>query len=175
MGVRQKDSDLVRIQVALRSHLVTASQEGKWEMAPSALCIIISLSAPKCLKGLLCPARLSCSNSLQPHGLYPARLLCPWDSPGRNTGVGCHAFLWGNLPNPGMEPRSQVDSLPSEPWGKSKNTGVGTLPFSRGSSQPRNQARISCIAGRFFTSWAIREVQKLLLEIFSDLKIVSKF
>ena len=23
----------------------------------------------------------------------PARLLCPWDSPGKNTGVGCHFFL----------------------------------------------------------------------------------
>ena len=30
-------------------------------------------------------------------------------------------------------------------------------PFSRGTSQPRNQARVSCIAGRFFTSWATRE------------------
>ena len=27
---------------------------------------------------------------LRPHGLQPARLLCPWDSPGKNTGVGCH-------------------------------------------------------------------------------------
>ena len=27
---------------------------------------------------------------LQPHGLWPARLLCPWNSPGKNTGVGCH-------------------------------------------------------------------------------------
>ena len=97
-------------------------------MAPSVLYVIISLSAlKKCLKGLLCSALLSCSNSLQPYGLYPARLLSPWHSPGRNTGVGCHALLWGNLPNPGMEPRSQVDSLPSEPPGKSKNTGGGNL------------------------------------------------
>ena len=36
-----------------------------------------------------------CPNSLQPHGLQPARLLCPWDSPGKNTGVGCHAILQG--------------------------------------------------------------------------------
>ena len=32
-------------------------------------------------------------------------------------------------------------------------------PFSRGSSWPRNQTGVSCIAGRFFTSWAIRETQ----------------
>ena len=35
------------------------------------------------------------SDSLQPHGLYPTRLLCPWDFPGKNTGVGCHSLLQG--------------------------------------------------------------------------------
>ena len=30
---------------------------------------------------------------LQLHGLYPARLLCPWDFPGKNTGAGCHFLL----------------------------------------------------------------------------------
>ena len=33
------------------------------------------------------------SNSLRPNGLQPARLLCPWGSPGKDTGVGCHALL----------------------------------------------------------------------------------
>ena len=36
------------------------------------------------------------SNSLQPHGLWPARLLCPWDSLGKNTGVGGHALSRGS-------------------------------------------------------------------------------
>ena len=31
------------------------------------------------------------------------------------------------------------------------------IPFSYGSSQPRDQTQVSCIAGRFFTNWAIRE------------------
>ena len=35
------------------------------------------------------------SDSLQPHGLQPTRLLCPWDSPGKNPGVGCHFLLQG--------------------------------------------------------------------------------
>ena len=35
------------------------------------------------------------SDSLRFHGLQPARLFCPWDSPGKNTGVGCHALLQG--------------------------------------------------------------------------------
>ena len=37
--------------------------------------------------------------SLRPHGWQPARLLCPWDFPGRNTGVGYHFILQGGLPN----------------------------------------------------------------------------
>ena len=60
------------------------------------------------------------SDSLQPHGLYPARLLCPWDSPGKN-------IEWV------------------------------VISFSRGSSQPRDQTQVSCIAGRLFTVWATRK------------------
>ena len=44
------------------------------------------------------------SDSLQPHGLYPARLPCPWDSPAKNTGVGCHSLLQGNLLTQGLNP-----------------------------------------------------------------------
>ena len=33
------------------------------------------------------------SDSFQPRGLQPSRLLCPWDFPGKNAGVGCHALL----------------------------------------------------------------------------------
>ena len=54
---------------------------------------------------------------LQPHGLYPARLLCLWDSPGKNTGVGCHFLLQGIFSTPGIEPKSpafQADSLLTE-------------------------------------------------------------
>jgi len=36
------------------------------------------------------------SDSLQPHGLQPTRLLRPWDFPGKNTGVGCHRLLRSN-------------------------------------------------------------------------------
>ena len=50
-------------------------------------------------------------DSLQPHGLQPAELFCPWDSPGKDTGVF----------------------------------------FSGESSQPKDQTRVSCTAGRFFT------------------------
>ena len=46
------------------------------------------------------------SDPLAPYGLQPVRLVCLWDSPGKNTGVGCHSLLQGNLPLPGIEPMS---------------------------------------------------------------------
>ena len=46
------------------------------------------------------------SDSSQPHGVEPTRLLHPWDFPGKNTGVGCHALLQGDLPDPGIGPES---------------------------------------------------------------------
>ena len=55
---------------------------------------------------------------LRPHGLWPTRLLCPWDSPGKNTGVGCHFILYGIFLTQGLNPCLlcllywQVDSLP---------------------------------------------------------------
>ena len=61
----------------------------------------------------------------------------------------------GDIPNPGIKPRSptlQEDSLPAEPQGKPKNTGGGNLSISSGSSQSRHRTRVSCIAGGFFTS-----------------------
>ena len=61
------------------------------------------------------------SSSLWPHGLQPTKLLCPWNSPGNNTGVGSHSLL-------------------------------------QGSSQPRDQTQVSCIAGIFLILWATREV-----------------
>ena len=39
------------------------------------------------------------------HGLQPARLLCPWDSPGKNIGVGCHALFQGFFTTQGLNLR----------------------------------------------------------------------
>ena len=61
------------------------------------------------------------SNSLQSPGLWPTRLLRPWDFPGKNTAASCHSLLQGVILtqglNPGL-PHWQVDSWPSEPPGK---------------------------------------------------------
>ena len=42
--------------------------------------------------------------TLRPHGLKLARLLCPWDSPDKNTGVGCHCLLQEIFPTEGSNP-----------------------------------------------------------------------
>ena len=44
------------------------------------------------------------SDSLCPHELQPSRLLCPWDFPSKNTGVGCCALLQGIFPIQGLNP-----------------------------------------------------------------------
>ena len=42
--------------------------------------------------------------SFPPHELWPARLLCPWDFPGKNAGVGCHFLLQGIFPTQRFNP-----------------------------------------------------------------------
>ena len=44
------------------------------------------------------------SDSLWPHGLWPARLLCTWNFPGKNNGVGCHYLLQGIFETQGSNP-----------------------------------------------------------------------
>ena len=64
------------------------------------------------------------SDTLQPHGLQPTRLPCPWNFPGKFTGLGCHFLLQGIFPTQGLNPRLlyllhwQMNSLPVEPPGK---------------------------------------------------------
>ena len=62
------------------------------------------------------------SYSFQPHGLYPTRLLCPWDFPGKNPGVGCHFLLQGNFPIQRLNPFLQADSLPLRHLGSPGDT-----------------------------------------------------
>ena len=63
--------------------------------------------------------------TLQPHGLQPTRLLCPWDFRGKNTGMGCHALLQVIFLSQGLNLdllcllHLQADSLPLAPPAKS--------------------------------------------------------
>ena len=91
---------------------------------------------------------------------------CPWNSPGKNMGVGCHALLQGIVPtqelNPGLPHcRWILSSLSHRASPRILNWVI--YPFSRGASRPRGQTGISCIAGRLFTSWATWEAQILCI------------
>ena len=68
-----------------------------WVWAPQGRC------AHTCVPG--CESRQSWPAVLWPWGLQPARLLCPWHSPGKNTGEGCHILLQGIFPIQGRNPR----------------------------------------------------------------------
>ena len=83
------------------------------------------------------------SDSLQPHGLYS-----PWNSSGQNTGEGSLFLLQGIIPTQGLNP-----GLLHGKWLLYKLSHQASprklewvaYPFSSGSSQPRNQTRVSCI------------------------------
>ena len=77
----------------------------------------------------------------------------------------------GDLSNPGIKPRSPAlqgilyqlshKGSPREAIREAQKYGVA-CSFSSGSSLPRNWTRVSCIAGGFFTNWAMREAQDQL-------------
>ena len=89
------------------------------------------------------------SNSLQPHGLWPTRLLCPWGFFRQQYWSGLPCSPPGDLPNPGIKPRSptlQANSLPAEPQEKPKNTGIGSLSLLQWifPTQEPNQGLLHC-------------------------------
>ena len=68
------------------------------------------------------------SASLRPHGLWPARLPCPWNFPGKNTGVGCRPLHQGPSWARGRTRIScTAGRLPSEPAGKPRNVCVAPI------------------------------------------------
>ena len=100
--------------------------------------------------------------------------LSPWNSPGQNTGVGSLSILQGIFPTWGLKP-----GLPLCGWilyqlshkGSPRILGCIAYPFSRGSSQPRNQTGVSCMAGEFFTNWAVREARNRHLQFVSSWRL----
>ena len=98
------------------------------------------------------------SDSLQLHGRYS-----PWNSPGQNTAVGSRSLLQEIFPT-----RESNPGLPYCRWilyhlNHQESPRIlqwVAYPFSSSSSWPRNWTGVSCIAGRFFTSWATRAALK---------------
>ena len=89
------------------------------------------------------------SDFLQPHGLQPPRILCPWEFSRQEYWSELPYPPPGDLPNPGIEPRLrilQVDSLPSEPPGKPKKIDMGSLSLLHGNflTQESNWGLLHC-------------------------------
>ena len=106
------------------------------------------------------------SNSVRPRRRQPTRLPRPWDSPGKNTGVGCHVLLQCMK----VKSESEVaqlcpilsNSMDCSPPGSSVHGILQArilewvaISSSRGSSQPRDQTCVSCIKGGFLTEPSI--------------------
>ena len=105
------------------------------------------------LDGIQAKESESCSvvsSSLQPHGLYSSGY-----SPGQNTGMGSLSLLQGIFPTQGSNPglphcRRILYQLSYQ--GSPRMLEQVAFPLSSGSSRPRNQTGVSCIAGGFFTN-----------------------
>ena len=95
------------------------------------------------------------SSSLQPHGLYS-----PWNSPGQNTEVGSLSLLQGIFPtqvlNPGLSHCWWILYQLSHK-GSPRILECVAYPFSNQIFPTQELNRVSCIAGGFFTNWAITE------------------
>ena len=106
---------------------------------------------------------LSCLTLCDPMDCSPPGSSVHKDSPGKKIRVSCHGPLQGIFPIQGSDP-----GLPYCRWilyhlrhqGSTIILEWVAYPFSRGSSQPRNQTGDSCTAGRFLISWATREALK---------------
>ena len=122
--------------------------------------VCMYMCALLCLVTQLCPTFCDATDCSPPgssvHG----------DSWGKNTEVGCHALLQGIFPTQGLNPDLLYCGFFTI-WttllqGRPRILEWIVYAFPRGSSQPRNPTRASCIAGGFFTSWTTREA------LFSD-------
>ena len=77
---------------------------GEAPRLPRLIAFLCSRNVCVCVCVCVCVTCSVVSNSLRPHGLKPTRLLCPWDFPGKNPGVGCHSLLQGIFPTQGLNP-----------------------------------------------------------------------
>ena len=95
------------------------------------------------------------SDSLWPHGLYS-----PWNSPSQNTGVGSLSLLQGIFPTQGSNPGLLHCRWILYQLNHKRSPRILewlAYPFSSRSFWSRNETGVPCIAGGFFTNWAIRE------------------
>ena len=104
------------------------------------------------------------SNHLWPNGLWPARFLCPWGFPGKNTGAGCHALLQGIFKTQGSNlglPHCRWSLYHLRHQGSSRILEWTAKPSSKGSSQPRDQTQVCRHCRQILDRWATSEADNL--------------
>ena len=100
--------------------------------------------------------------TLRPHGLYS-----PWNSLGQNTGMGGLSLHQGIFPTQGSNPgllHGRWILFQLRPQESPRILEWVAYPSSSKSSWSRNWTGVSCITGRFFTTWAIKEVQGFIIQ-----------
>ena len=104
---------------------------------------------------VLCLVAQSCLTLCHPMDCRLPGFSIQGDSLGKNPGVGCHALLQGIFPTQGLKPcllNRRCIPYHLSHQGSPRILEWVSFPFSRGSSYPRIQTGVSCIAGRFFNS-----------------------
>ena len=137
---RTEGAVTTEVEMVVRS-LENKAASRHWKLQMSLGNLSWSLQGPStsdhswcvCVCARVCVCTCVCSvisNSLQPYGLQPTMLLCPWDSPGKNTGVDSHYLLQQTFLTYGSNPcllHWQTNSLPSEPpWKPTDSLTIAT-------------------------------------------------
>ena len=97
------------------------------------MCLHSPLSGPVFVRAKFLQSCLT----VQPYGLQPTRLFCPWDSPGMNIGVGCHALLQGIFLTQGLDPHFLISCTGRQVlyhqchlWPQAKAIAIRTPPLN---------------------------------------------
>ena len=107
------------------------------------------------IKKAVCVSHSVMSNSLWPNGLYPTRLPCPWDFPGKNPRVGSPFLLQRNLPEPGIEtgfPALQAELYHLSYWAP-KNWCFWTVVLEKSLENPLDCKEIKPVHPKGDQSW----------------------
>ena len=104
------------------------------------------------------------SDSVRPHRRQPTRLPCPWDSPGKNTGVGCHFLLQCMK----VKLLSRVWLL-ATPW-----TAAYQAPPSMGFSKQEYWSGVPTASPKYWLSTIIISRHNLICSIISCLLILEQ-
>ena len=165
--------DCVKTVLCIQFSSITQLYPTLWPPWTAARKASLSITNSWSLLKLISIQSVMPSNHLIPCEKVKVKISCVrlynlWNSRGQNTGVGSLSFLQGIFPTQGSNPglphcrrflyqMSHKGSLRILEW--------LAYVFSSGSSRPRNWTGVSCIAGGFFTKWAIREALFIKSEI----------